>query len=220
MDIMLSTLIPMVTIILQMDMNPSILTPLEPTIPQMVILLFILTPVVLVIPQIDTERSTTILLVAQMSHSVVERDTISLQVTTISLSDPIPTLHLLLDQINSTSVTGYMVVVDISVSEILLLPTSSMYPELVHSQDSVSRQEHPMDTFSPQMHLEMPLGKQHLVDDGDSLVMPEPIQQLSSSEPPMPRISYSKQIASRDSVSTQALQPIISLLVSHEVISS
>ena len=73
-------------------------------------------------------------------------------------------LHLLLDQINSISETGFMEVVDISVSEMLLLPTSSMYPELVHSQDSVSRQEHPMDMFSRAMHLVMLVGLQHLVD--------------------------------------------------------
>ena len=107
-------------------------------------------------------------------------------------------LHLLLDQINSISETGFMEVVDISVSEMLLLPTSSMYPELVHSQDSVSRQEHPMDTFSPQMHLEMPLGKQHLVDDGDSLVTLEPIHSHSSSERLMLRISLSEPIMSNN----------------------
>jgi hypothetical protein len=84
--------------------------------------------------------------------------------------------------------------VPMSVSEPTILPTSSMYPELVHSQDSVSRQEHPMDMFSPQMHLEMPLGKQHLVDDGDSLEMLEPIQQHNSSERLITKILYSEEI--------------------------
>ena len=84
--------------------------------------------------------------------------------------------------------------VPMSVSEPTILPTSSMYPELVHSQDSVSRQEHPMDMFSPQMHLEMPLGKQHLVDDGDSLVTLEPIQQVNLLEPQIIKILHSERI--------------------------
>ena len=80
------------------------------------------------------------------------------------------------------------------VSETTILPTSSMYPEPVHSHDSVSRQEHPMDMFLPQMHLEMPLGKQHLVDDGDSLVTLEPIQQVNLLEPQIIKILHSERI--------------------------
>ena len=83
--------------------------------------------------------------------------------------------------------------VPMSVSETIILLTSSMYPELVHSQDSVSRQEHPMDMFSRAMHQEMLLGKQHLVDDGDSLEMPEPTLVPTSSEPPMIWMWFSRE---------------------------
>ena len=64
-----------------------------------------------------TKLSITILLVQEMSHSVVEQDTISRQELGISLSDPIRTSHLLQALINSTSVTGSMEVEEISVSE-------------------------------------------------------------------------------------------------------
>jgi hypothetical protein len=76
-----------------------------------------------------------------------------------------------------------------------------MYPELVHSQDSVSLQEYQQDMFSRLMLQEMPLGKQHLVDDGDSLVTLEPIQQHNSSEHQIIKILYSREIVSNHSVS-------------------
>ena len=91
--------------------------------------------------------------------------------------------------------------VPMSVFEPTILPTSSMYLELVHSLDSVSLQEHQQDMFSRLMLQEMPLGKQQLVDDGDSLEMLEPIQQHSSSEHQIIKISYSRETISNHSVS-------------------
>ena len=85
-----------------------------------------------------------------------------------------------------------------SVSVSLTLLTNLMYPELVHSQDSVSRQEYQQDMFSPQMHLVMPLGKQHQVQDGLFLVMDEPIQQHNSSELQITKISYSEPTIQRN----------------------
>jgi len=95
-----------------------------------------------------------------------------------------------------------MEVEDILVSETIILLTSSMYPELVHSLDSVSPLEHPMDMFSPQMHLEMPIGQLHQDDlVGDSLVTLEPIHSHNSSEQQIIRISYSRETISNHSVS-------------------
>jgi len=126
-------------------------------------------------------------------------------VTTISPSEQIQISLMNTVLINSTSVTGSMEVEDILVSETIILLTSSMYPELVHSQDSVSLQEYQQDMFSRLMHQEMLVGKQLHQDDlvGDSLVTLEPIHSHSSSEPQIIRISYSDVTILRHSVSLE-----------------
>lgn len=117
---------------------------------------------------------------------------------TISLSEQIQIYWMKMALINSIFETGSMEVVAISVLEYLILRQNSILQVLLR----LPMELRVLVTFSPQMHLEMPIGQLHQDDlVGDSLVMDEPIHSHNSSEQQMIKISYSREIILRHSVS-------------------